>query len=67
VGTRSSAEAHDGHVTLVDIDDDANLMQFSTGIGDGGYDVYAGLDAEQRPTRLVVDCGLLHLDWPRSG
>ena len=57
-------DAHEGHVTLADIDDDTNLMQFSTGLGDGGYAIYAGLDAEQRPTRLVVDCGLLHLDWP---
>ena len=41
-----------------------NLIHFSSGIGDGGYPVLVGYDAAGRPTRIVVDFLLLHLDWP---
>jgi hypothetical protein len=41
-------------------------VQFSSGNGDGGYPVIVGYDAAERPTRVVVDLYLLHLDWPGS-
>jgi hypothetical protein len=44
-----------------------NVVEFSTGLGDGGYALYAGLDADGRATRFVLDCGLLHLAWPAKG
>jgi hypothetical protein len=48
------------------LSDDTNLMLFETGLGDGGYNLYVGLDADGHPTRYVLDCGLLHLDWPKG-
>jgi Protein of unknown function (DUF4241) len=41
-----------------------NVIEFSTGLGDGGYALYVGLDTNGRATRFVLDCGLLHLAWP---
>ena len=43
-----------------------NLIQFSSGNGDGVYPILVGYDATGQPTRIVVDFYLLHLDWPGS-
>jgi Protein of unknown function (DUF4241) len=59
-----SLVAHDYLVTEYPIDDDTNLVLFSTGYGDGGYPVFVGLDARGRPTRFVIDFLLIHLAWP---
>jgi hypothetical protein len=56
--------AHRSSIGLAKVDDDTNLAIFSTGLGDGGYSAYTGLDADGQPTQFVLDCGLLHLDWP---
>jgi hypothetical protein len=40
-------------------------MTVETGAGDGGYNLYVGLDAAGHPTRYVLDLELLHLDWPK--
>jgi hypothetical protein len=53
------------HVAERDLGHGANLMTFDTGAGDGGYNLYVGLDADGRPTRYVLDLELLHLDWPK--
>ena len=37
-----------------------NLALFMSGVGDGNYPVFVGLDAEGRPTRVLVDFLLLH-------
>lgn len=58
-----SLAAHDYLATEVEIDGDLNLAHFSSGVGDGGYPVFVGYDTEDRPTRIVVDFLLLHLDW----
>jgi hypothetical protein len=59
-----SLAAHDHQVTEVPIDGDLNQVMFSTGSGDGGYPLLAGLDANGRPARFVLDFYLLHLAWP---
>jgi hypothetical protein len=53
------------HVAERDLGKGTNLMTFETGAGDGGYNLYAGLDAAGHPTRYVLDLELLHLDWPK--
>jgi hypothetical protein len=53
------------HVADRDLGQGANLMTFETGAGDGGYNLYVGLDADGHPTRYVLDLELLHLDWPK--
>ena len=58
-----SLAAHDYLATEVGIEGNLNLAHFSSGVGDGGYPVFVGYDAEDRPTRIVVDFLLLHLDW----
>jgi uncharacterized protein DUF4241 len=58
-----SLAAHDYLATEVAIDG-VNLAHFTSGVGDGGYPVFVGYDAADRPTRIVVDFLLLHLDWP---
>jgi hypothetical protein len=59
-----SLAAHDYLATEVAVDGPVNLVHFSSGVGDGGYPVLVGYDAADRPTRIVVDFLLLHLDWP---
>jgi Protein of unknown function (DUF4241) len=61
-----SSVAHDYLATEFTLTADANLAYFSSGVGDGGYPVYVGFDAEGNPTRVVVDFYLLHLGWPGS-
>ena len=58
-----SLVAHDSLATLFDVTPQANLALFTSGYGDGGYPVFIGFDAADRPTRVVVDFVLLHLDW----
>ena len=58
-----SLAAHDYLATEVAVGD-VNLAHFSSGVGDGGYPIFVGYDAADRPTRIVVDFLLLHLDWP---
>ena len=58
-----SLAAHDYLATTVAVDGDINLAHFSSGVGDGGYPVLVGYDAADRPTLIVVDFLLLHLDW----
>ena len=53
------------HVADRDLGRGANLMAFTTDVGDGGYSLYVGLDADGHPTRFVLDCELLDLDWPK--
>lgn len=43
-------------------DSGANLVAFSTGVGDGLYASYFGLDAEGRPVSLVTDFSLFGLE-----
>jgi hypothetical protein len=59
-----SKAAHDHYVTEFALAPGVNLVEFSSGNGDGGYPVFVGYDASGRPTRVVVDFYLLHLDWP---
>ena len=59
-----SAVAHDYLATEFDLTPELNLAYFSSGVGDGGYPVYVGFDAQGKPTRVVVDFYLLHLAWP---
>jgi hypothetical protein len=62
----ASIAAHDWQSTrILDIDDQTNAVQFSTGASDGGYPLFVGLDDAGRPTRFVLDFLLIHLDWPR--
>jgi hypothetical protein len=58
--------AHDGLAMEGAITPETNLVQFSSGVGDGGYPVYIGFDAAGEPTRVVVDFYILHLAWPGS-
>ncbi|MBX9628434.1 MAG: DUF4241 domain-containing protein [Gemmataceae bacterium] len=44
---------------LADADGGANLVAFPSGIGDGSYASYWGLDAAGEPCRLVTDFGIL--------
>ena len=62
-----SLAAHDYLGTESLIDGSINLVMTSSGVGDGGYQVFVGYDSAGRPTRVVVDFLLVHLDWPRSG
>lgn len=57
-------DAHGGGVGLTNVSDKTNIAVFQTGLGDGGYGIYVGLDDAGAPTRFVLDCGLIHFDWP---
>ena len=62
----AALEAHDVNAwTWANVTTDpatgANLIGFSTGFGDGGYPVYAGLDRDERVVSIVID--LLVLPW----
>ena len=59
-----SLTAHDDVITEFPIGDGLDLALFSSGYGDGGYDVYVGLDREGKPTRYVIDFAIVHLGWP---
>src|SRR5919197_4671328 len=59
-----SLAAHDYLGTHFSLRQHVDLVEMSSGNGDGGYPVYIGYDATGRPTRVVVDFYLLHLDWP---
>ncbi|HEV8251610.1 MAG TPA: DUF4241 domain-containing protein [Gaiellaceae bacterium] len=61
-----SRAAHDFLVTEFPLTPKLNVIEFSSGNGDGGYPILAGYDAAGRPARIVVDFYLLHLDWPGS-
>ena len=56
--------AHDGIVATVPIGDDLDLALATSGYGDGVYGVHVGLDADGKPTRYVIDFGVVHLAWP---
>ena len=58
-----SMVAHDYLATEWALTPETNLVQVSSGVGDGGYPVYIGFDAHEKPTRVVVDFYLLHLSW----
>jgi hypothetical protein len=62
-----SHAAHDNTVTEFALRPGVNLAYLSSGYGDGGYPVYYGLDAAGRPTRVVVDFFVLHLNWRKAG
>jgi hypothetical protein len=59
-----SMVAHDYLATEWELTPETNLVRVSSGVGDGGYPVYVGYDADGKPTRVVVDFYLLHLSWP---
>jgi hypothetical protein len=59
-----SVAAHDYLGTHFSLRPHVDLVEMSSGNGDGGYPVYIGYDAAGGPTRVVVDFYLLHLDWP---
>lgn len=59
-----SRVAHEYQVTEFSLGEGVNLVEFSSGNGDGGYPVFVGYDAAGAPTRVVVDFYLLHLAWP---
>lgn len=59
-----TVQANGGLIAAVPIDEKLNVVQFTSGQGDGGYGVYVGLDADDRPTRFVIDFMLLDLAWP---
>jgi hypothetical protein len=56
-----SMVAHDYLATEWALTSETNLVRVSSGVGDGGYPVYLGFDAEGNPTRVVLDFLLLHL------
>jgi hypothetical protein len=60
------AAAGPDHVARADIGAGLHVFTFATGLGDGGYGVYAGEDRRGRVVRVVLDAGLLHLAWPRG-
>jgi hypothetical protein len=59
-----SLSAHDHLATEVTIAGELNLVLVGSGVGDGAYPVFIGRDAAGTPTGVVVDFGLLDLDWP---
>jgi uncharacterized protein DUF4241 len=59
-----SLTAHDGVITELPIEGGLDLAMFTSGYGDGGYDVYVGLDRDGKPTRFVIDFAIVHLGWP---
>jgi Protein of unknown function (DUF4241) len=59
-----SHAAQDNIVTELEVRPGLDLAHFSSGVGDGVYPVHYGLDAAGRPTRVVADFLVLHLDWP---
>ena len=59
-----SLTAHDGLITEFPIGDGLDLAMFSSGYGDGGYNVYVGLDRDGKATRYVIDFAIVHLGWP---
>ena len=59
-----SLTAHDGVITELPIEGGLDLAMFTSGHGDGGYDVYVGLDRDGKPTRFVIDFAIVHLGWP---
>lgn len=59
-----SLTAHEGGATELPIEDVGNFVMFASGVGDGGYPIFAGLDGNGKPTRFVIDFLLLHLGWP---
>jgi hypothetical protein len=59
-----SMVAHDYLATDWELTPQTNLVQVSSGVGDGAYPVYVGFDEQGEPTRVVVDFYLLHLAWP---
>ena len=59
-----SLAAHDYLGTESAIEGSINLVMTSSGVGDGGYQVFVGYDSAGQPTRVVVDFLLVHLDWP---
>ncbi|MFL5640743.1 MAG: DUF4241 domain-containing protein [Chloroflexota bacterium] len=59
-----SLTAHDDIVTQVPVGDGLDVAVFTTGYGDGRYDVYVGLDANGKPARYVIDFAIVHLVWP---
>jgi hypothetical protein len=59
-----SLAAHNYLATRFSLRPHVDLVQMSSGNGDGGYPVYVGYDGAGRPTRVVVDFYLLHLGWP---
>ncbi len=61
-----SLAAHDYLGTESAIEGSINLVMTSSGVGDGGYQVFVGYDSAGQPTRVVVDFVLVHLDWPGS-
>lgn len=66
VGDRAfdSLTAHDDVVTEMPITGGLDLAMFTSGYGDGGYNVWVGLDADGKPTRFVIDFAIVHLGWP---
>ena len=56
--------AHDNLATERPVQDELNIAYFSSGFGDGGYPVFIGYDAQDRPTCIVADFYVVHLDWP---
>src|SRR4051794_16188237 len=60
-----SLTAHDDLITEVPIGDGLDLALFTSGYGDGLYDVHVGLDANGKPTRYVMDFAIVHLGWPQ--
>ena len=56
--------AHDYLATEWALTPETNLVQVTSGVGDGGYPVFVGFDAAGNPTRVVIDFLLLHLSWP---
>jgi len=61
-----SQVAHDYRATEWPVEDELNIAYFSSGFGDGGYPVFIGYDAQDRPTRIVADFYVVHLDWPNG-
>ena len=61
-----SLTAHDNVITEVPIGEGLDMAIFTTGNGDGGYQVYVGLDADGKPTRFVMDFAIVHLGWPQA-
>ncbi len=59
-----AVQANGRLIAAAPIDEKLNLVQFTSGQGDGGYGVYVGLDAAGRATRFVIDFMLLDLAWP---
>jgi hypothetical protein len=63
LGNREEANDYLWGLLAVDSLTGANVFACGSGFGDGGYPVVLGLDAQNRPARLLADFSMLDMDY----